>query len=629
MVCDGRASPKCNSAQSFHIQDWVMMGPRICERQSNVAARPAHRARRQHLGCAAILVACLLGFILRADTRAADSPSASPVSTPGAATSMSPAEAQLLALIDSGKLADLRWPDFSDYRDSVRDFYAAGGNHLTWTSNGSPILQAGAMIAQFKQAANEGLNPEDYDASRWDARVAALQPLPSPPSIDTLARFDLALTVSAMRLLSDLQSGRPTTERAKIGFKPEPGRFNVADVLRNQVLPAANMQSVIDAVQPHYAGYARAKDALATYLKMVAEGDTKPLPVPPTSIRPGSKYPAAMDLAARLSQLGDLPLNTDLSAIRGVYGGPLVDGVKHFQERHGLDEDGVLGKGTVTELNLPLSYRVQQLQYTLERYRWIPANFPQPPIVVNLPEFRLRTMRRQPAPFISMKVVVGKAFGRQTPVFANYMRYVIFHPYWDVPTSIQHAELVPKIARNPDYLAAHDFEVVDSGGTLITDSEVSDDVLHGLRDGAYQIRQKPGKQNALGPIKFIFPNDYNVYLHGTPAMSLFAKARRDFSHGCIRVENPAELAVWVLRNNPGWDADRVNAMIAGGQTLQVNLPKPIPVLIIYSTAVVEPDGEVRFFNDIYGYDRKLRDALAAGYGPNPAQPAAAATPAAR
>jgi L,D-transpeptidase YcbB len=542
---------------------------------------------------------------------------------------MTPAETQLQSLIDAGKLSDLRWPDFSDYRDRVRAFYAAGGNHLAWTSNGTRILQADALIAQFKQAAAEGLNPEDYDASRWDARIAALQPMPSPPSSDTIARFDLALTVSAMRFLSDLHSGRPTTERAKIAFKPEPGKFDVPDVLRNQILSATNMQSAIDAVQPQYAGYGRAKDALATYLKIAAQGDTKPLPIPSASIHPGSQYPPVMDLAARLSQLGELPPNTDLSAIKGVYGGPLVEGVKHFQERNGLDQDGVLGKETVIELNRPLSYRVQQLQYTLERYRWIPATFPQPPIVVNLPEFMLRTMRRQPAPFISMRVVVGKAYGKQTPVFADYMRYVIFHPYWNVPTSIQHAELVPKIARNPDYLADNDFEVVDSGGTVITDDDVNDGVLDGLRSGEYQIRQKPGKKNALGPIKFIFPNDYNVYLHGTPAQSLFAKARRDFSHGCIRVENPAELATWVLRNNPGWDAARVDATIAGTETLQVDLPKPIPVLIIYSTAVVEPDGEVHFFGDIYGYDRILRDALAEGYGPNISPPAAGATTAAK
>jgi len=556
-------------------------------------------------------------LILRADTRAADSPDASAASTPGAAAP-TPAETQLLALIDSGKLADLRWPDFSDYRDRVRAFYAAGGDHLAWTSNGSPILQAGALIEQLKLAPAEGLNPEDYDGSRWDARIAALQP--SPPSSDTLARFDLALTISAIRFISDLHSGRSTAERARIGFKPEPGKFDVPAVLRNQILPAANMQTAIDAVQPPYDGYGRAKNALATYLKLAAEGDTKLLPIPSPSIHPGSKYPAAMDLAARLSQLGDLPSNINVSAVQGVYSGPLVEGVNYFQKRHGLDQDGVLGKGTVTELNRPLSYRVQQLQYTLERYRWIPASFPQPPLVVNLPEFRLRTMHRQPAPFITMKVVVGKAFARQTPAFADYMQYVIFHPYWNVPISIQRAEMIPKIARDPAYLAENDFEVVDSSGNLITDGAITDGVLHGLGSGTYAIRQKPGKKNALGPIKFIFPNDYNVYLHGTPATGLFAKARRDFSHGCIRVENPAELAIWVLRNNPGWDADRLNAMIAGNETMQVNLPKPIPVLIIYTTAVVEPDGEVHFFNDIYGYDKELRDALAAGYGPNPVQP---------
>src|SRR5262249_37555908 len=152
---------------------------------------------------------------------------------------------------------------------------------------------------------------------------------------------------------------------------------------------------------------------------------------------------------------------------------------------------------------------------------------------------------------------VGKAYGKQTPVFADYMRYVIFHPYWEVPPSITHGELIGKISRNRAYLAANDFEVVDSGGELITDSNVSDDVLSGLRSGRYQVRQAPGDKNALGPIKFIFPNSYNVYLHGTPAQSLFSRARRDFSHGCIRVENPEELAEWVLRDQPGWDAARI------------------------------------------------------------------------
>jgi len=209
--------------------------------------------------------------------------------------------------------------------------------------------------------------------------------------------------------------------------------------------------------------------------------------------------------------------------------------------------------------------------------------------------------------------VVGKAYGHQTPVFADDMRYLIFRPYWDVPMSIQMAELVPKIRRNRNYLADNDFEVTTYNGTVVTDGEVDDDVFDKLRSGALVIRQKPGPKNALGLVKFIFPNHYNVYLHSTPVPELFLKPRRDFSHGCIRVQDPVALAAWVLRDKPEWTLDRIKEVMNGNETLQVNLAKPIPVVILYSTAVVEPDGEVRFFRDIYNYDLKLDQDLAKGY----------------
>jgi murein L,D-transpeptidase YcbB/YkuD len=212
-----------------------------------------------------------------------------------------------------------------------------------------------------------------------------------------------------------------------------------------------------------------------------------------------------------------------------------------------------------------------------------------------------------------MRVVVGKAMRTQTPVFADNMRYLIFRPYWNVPPSIQRSELIPKTLRDPNYLADHNFEVVSSGGVVVSDGSVTDDVMRGLRSGAYSIRQKPGPKNALGLVKFMFPNPYNVYLHSTPQPELFARARRDFSHGCIRVENPVALAAWVLRDKPQWTVDRIRATMNGDASVQVNLDKPIPVLILYSTAVVEPDGEVRFFEDIYGHDASLVKVLASGY----------------
>lgn len=547
---------------------------------------------------------------------AAGSGPASAGATTSSSTATPAAQAQphgeLGAIIDAGILPDLRWPKFSDYRAYVAKFYQTGGYTLAWTRDGRATAQAQALIQQLKQSQLKGLNPEDYDASRWDGRIAKLAPATPAPAPGDLVHFDVALTVATMRYISDLHIGRINPQHFKFGLDVGPKKIDLAEFLRSQVLPAPDVGAVMATVEGQHGGYRRAEAALALYLKLAAEGDGDPVPIPTQSVRPGSSFTGLPQMARRLHQLGDLPTLADATATGVIYKGAIVDAVKHFQTRHGLEPDGVLGKGTIAQLNKPLSARVRQLQYTLERYRWLPPDFPQPPILVNIPEFRLRTLRREGG-YLSMNVVVGRAYRTQTPVFTSEMRYVIFRPFWDVPPSIQHAELVPKTARNRSYLANHGFEVVDRSGGVVTEGSVSDAVLSGLRSGEYSIRQQPGPKNALGLVKFILPNAYNVYLHSTPAVNLFARARRDFSHGCIRVQDPAALATWVLRDKPGWTADKVRAAMNGDQTVQVNLDKPIPVLILYSTAVVEPDGEVRFFEDIYGYDAKLEKALAAGY----------------
>jgi murein L,D-transpeptidase YcbB/YkuD len=531
---------------------------------------------------------------------------------------------ELQTLVNAGSLTDLRWPNFNDFQGQVAMFYAAGGYAPAWTNAGKPLPQALAIIDSFKHADVKGLDPEAYDASRWDARVAKLAPaIPSPAAAD-VAHFDLALTVSAMRFLSALSIGRVNPHYVKFSQEIGAKNYDLADFLREQVLPAAEVDAAIATVEPHYAGYNRAEAALAAFVKLAAQGDGTPLPMVDKSIRPGGDYPGIAQLVARLRQLGDLAPDSVLPTDPLKYDGAIVDGVKQFQQRHGLDPDGILGKGTVTDLNTPLSHRVQQLEYTLERYRWIPPAFAQPPILVNLPEFSLRTMRRQPAPFLTMRVVVGKAYRKQTPVFTGNMQYIIFRPYWNVPPSIQQAELVPKISHDRSYLASHGFEVVD-GDEVVTDGAVSNDILSQLREGRLAIRQKPGPKNALGLVKFIFPNSYDVYLHSTPEPQLFSRARRDFSHGCIRVQDPLALAAWVLRDDPNWNTDKIQAAMNGDQTLQVNLAHPIPVLILYSTAVVEPDGNVRFFDDIYHYDSELQQELAHGYP----YPEASATEASR
>ena len=253
------------------------------------------------------------------------------------------------------------------------------------------------------------------------------------------------------------------------------------------------------------------------------------------------------------------------------------------------------------------------MQLTLERWRWLPDVYRKTLIVANIPEFRLRAYDKDFKIGVAMNVVVGKAYDHETPVFSDMMEYVVFRPYWNVPSSITRAELVPHVVRDPGYLAKKGYEIVNSRQNVVTAGTVTKKLLGELRAGKLIVRQKPGPKNALGLVKFIFPNSYNVYMHDTPATKFFAKSRRDFSHGCIRLEKPADLAVWVLRDNPGLTPDRIRAAMNGTETQQVNLAHPIPVFIVYATVIVLEDGLVYFYDDIYGHDDALDKVLAKGY----------------
>jgi len=374
------------------------------------------------------------------------------------------------------------------------------------------------------------------------------------------------------------------------------------------------MPTVLARVEPPFAGYRHTLEALDRYLGLARQDDGQRLSVPAKAVEPGSEYDNIPRLTRLLRLLGDLPADAVVVDDSRLYDEPLVAAVKHFQERHGLDPDGRLGRQTFQQLNTPLSTRVEQLRLTLERWRWVPYLFNAPPIVVNIPEFRLRAYGEDGQITLSMNVIVGKAYRHQTPVFERDMKFVVFRPYWNVPPSIQRAEIVPAIRRDRKYIAKNRYEVITPQGSVVTDDEISDDVLAQLAAGKLMVRQKPGPSNALGLVKLMFPNEYNVYLHSTPAPQLFSQARRDFSHGCIRVEKPAELAAWVLRDNPGWALDRVReAMERGRENVQVNLTKPVPVLILYGTTVVDGQDQVHFFEDLYGYDASLEKVLAKGY----------------
>jgi murein L,D-transpeptidase YcbB/YkuD len=208
-----------------------------------------------------------------------------------------------------------------------------------------------------------------------------------------------------------------------------------------------------------------------------------------------------------------------------------------------------------------------------------------------------------------MNIVVGKAYKRKTPVFESRIERVVFRPFWNIPKSIQREEVVPRIKKDPGYLTSHDYEVIDQEDNIVTRDVVDPSTLQGLRSGLLSVRQRPGPDNSLGLVKFVVPNSNDVYLHGTPAKQLFSRDRRDFSHGCIRVEDPAKLAAWVLRDKREWTPEKIRAAMGGTETVTVVLDEPIPVLVIYGTAAVMENGERRFFDDIYGYDKTLEEAL--------------------
>jgi murein L,D-transpeptidase YcbB/YkuD len=312
--------------------------------------------------------------------------------------------------------------------------------------------------------------------------------------------------------------------------------------------------------------------------------------------------------------LGDLPESAVIPADSQLYDGALVEAVKRFQRRHGLRPDGYLNVNTLDQLNVPLRDRVEQIRLTLERCRWLNYDFARAPIIVNIPGYRLYALDKDGKIALTMTVDVGDEYDR-TPVLEDKIEYLVFRPYWDVPFNIVKDEIIPNINEDPDYLAEMHFEVIGPDGEVVTDWKVSTGVMQQMRSGKLRIRQKPGPENALGLVKFIFPNRYNVYLHDIPTWgNYFASPDRNISHGCIHVKQPAELAAWVLRDKPGWNLERIQqAMHSGRDNSRVKLTKPLPVLILYMTAAVSKNGDVDFYRDIYGYDAELQDALAKGY----------------
>jgi murein L,D-transpeptidase YcbB/YkuD len=484
-------------------------------------------------------------------------------------------------------------------------------------TTGRPSRQARESLILLRDAPSEGLDPADYRPDMLDTLAATLGTASSPIPRN-VASFDVALSRAMLRYFRHLHLGR--IDPRTIGF-----RWNVsaeghdfAALLRSAVADD-HIAETVAALRPSLVQYNVLRTMLTRYRSLAADVSLGSPPAPAAAVHPGEPYAELDILYRQLVMFGDLPIGAQSVAVPETYRGDLVEGVRRFQIRHGLEPDGVLGKGTQAALRVPLAWRVRQIELALERLRWLPDLGARRLVAINIPMFRLWAWDSVPndAPTLAMDVIVGRSLSTQTPVFDEEMREVIFRPYWNVPGSILRNEILPLLERDPDYLGRQNMEIVRGPGDNAQQVETAADNLGLLRRGTLRIRQRPGPHNALGLVKFVFPNQENVYMHGTPAQALFSRSRRDFSHGCVRVENPVALAEWALKENPEWTRDRIVSAMAGTQSAHVRLRRPIQVILFYTTAVVMPeDGTIHFADDIYRHDATLDRALA---HPNPSQ----------
>ena len=482
---------------------------------------------------------------------------------------VSPSIEKLVAGQPFPKVESAVWTD-------VRAFYTQRENAPAWIDVRRPTDEGVKAIAILKTARQHGFDPEDYDANALEQQGQSVEKVDkqSPERLTKLAEFDTHLTASLLKFGRDVALGR---ENGDEHFK---ARRKAPDFVAALSAATDDPEKFVEAVRPPHAEYVALQKALDDLLGQQAKGGWVKVP--------GANSP---ELAQRLTQSGHLKEGGDLKAA-----------IKSFQDLHSIPATGVVDKVTLEAMNVPLDWRIQQVAINMQRWRWMPDDLGERHFLVNIPYYHL-IARESGKPVMDIRVVVGKP-GNNTPIFSEDMKTVVFSPYWNIPDTIAENETAPAVARDPNYLARQGIEILrvsSSGMQTLNPADVNwgnPDAIKGL-----VFRQKPGDGNALGHVKFLFPNQYNVYLHDTPADSLFARPSRAFSHGCVRVEEPETLAKYVLKGYSEWDEQKIFDAMHAGVEKQVKLKEPIPVHIAYFTAWVDENGGLHFQPDIYGYDR--------------------------
>jgi L,D-transpeptidase YcbB len=479
--------------------------------------------------------------------------------------------------------------------EALQAYYQTYGGELLWLGSG----RASAFISRLKNAEADGLDPNDYPSKQLATLSAG------GPSTDKrgFAIIELYFSAAFLEYASDLKVGRFLPSKIDPSFFIEGRAIDQLSALKS-LERADSIDQFFDESQPPGRNYAALRIALAKHRAIAAKGGWSAVPLG-DPIRPGTTDPRVPAIRARLS-LTEGASTKVTAAEAQVHDNALVEAVKRFQASQGLDVDGVIGSTTIVAMNVPVQERINSIILAMERLRWMPEDLGQQYLIVNIAGFELRRINAGEVEE-RMAVVVGKPYHR-TPVFSDRIRFLEFNPYWNVPPDIAVKEELPTLRSNAAGRAAQGFEAIR--GDQVIDVRSVDWASVGAGRFPYQLRQRPGTNNALGRVKFMFPNPHNVYLHDSPAHSLFGRSVRAFSHGCIRLSKPLELAEQVLRVGAvkGWTKERIDAVVASAKTTVVNLREPLPVHITYLTAWVD-DGVANFRQDIYGHDAKLLAAL--------------------
>ncbi|GIX48544.1 MAG: murein L,D-transpeptidase [Candidatus Tectimicrobiota bacterium] len=480
-------------------------------------------------------------------------------------------------------------------------FYERRGYWPAWSSAEGLLPRAEELVAAIRDAEREGLDPGAYHLRQLEALLAAARQHPQPALLTDL---DLLLTDAFLTYGAHLLAGKVDPVRLDPEWHANRREADLAAVLQ-RALETDTISASLQALLPAHPGYAWLRAALARYRALAAAGGWPHVSTGP-ALRRGDAGPRVAALRRRLAATGDLP---STAGAGGDFDAALEEAVRRFQRRHGLEADGIVGAATLAALNVPAPQRVRQIALNLERWRWLPAHLGRRYVLVNIASFELEVVE-EGRRVLHMRVVVGRDY-RRTPVFSSTMTYLVLNPSWHVPPRIAVQDLLPLIQKDPTYLTRQGIRVLQGWGaeTRELDPQRIDWSRVTAQRFPYRLRQDPGPQNALGRVKFMFPNPFNVYLHDTPARELFAKSERTFSSGCIRLEKALELAFYLLKDHPKWNRDTILEALARGKEQTVVLPQPIPVHLLYWTAWAEADGTVHFRRDIYGRDARLARAL--------------------